>query len=101
MLRSASWIHDRGRLGINSKIVVQCGVNFLEVDWSIFWYFAESIGAPDCLAGSHATTCQDRTTDLRPVVATCTFVNLRCTAKLAPRDYGNVIEHLTLFEILH
>lgn len=99
-LRSACGIDDGGRSDVDPEVVIEGGDDFLHMDRSFLGIFTEAVGRADGLAGSHTAAGEIGAADLSPVIATCTIVDFRCAAELAPDDDGDIIEHPSNAEVI-
>ena len=61
--------------------------------------FTKTIGTSNRLSGLHATAGHVSTADLRPVVASRTLVDTRCSTKLTPHQYRHIVEHPAFFQV--
>ena len=84
ILRSPGQIIDRGMIDIDSQTMIQRRKDLLKMDRPFGWILGQSIRFADNLPGSHPTTGQQRTANLRPVISPAFVVDARSSAEFSP-----------------
>src|SRR5437899_2528988 len=100
VLRAAGEVGELRGGDIDPQTLIERGEDVAEMNRPGARLLAPARRRAENLPAAQATARQQRTGNLRPMIAAATGVDPRRAAELAPDDHGNVVQQTPLVEIL-